>query len=264
MKDLGKERGKIMKKSLLALLLGTMVLSGCGSSGHDTHNASATNTDKPPQIIDVKIELPKAKLNEAVEIACIVTQGTEKVNDADEVKFEVRKTGADKSVTLESTFVSNGKYTATTTFKEDGTYNITAHVTARHMHNMPTVQLTVGDKKAVKKNDDDKKSTVKTKENGDDHHEHGMLTIQPASHTFSQKATLRATVLHMDEAFSKASVQFEVWQGDKKHIYIPAVEVKSGTYEGNYTFSDSGKMQMKVHVLRGDVHEHKVFDITVK
>ena len=78
-------------------------------------------------------------------MAAVVTQGDEKVEDADEVVFEVWEEGKkDDSVKIESTNEKDGLYTAETTFDHDGLFHVQVHVTARGLHTMPIKEVTVG------------------------------------------------------------------------------------------------------------------------
>ncbi|GMB08691.1 YtkA-like protein [Thermolongibacillus altinsuensis] len=124
-----------MKKWLFLFGLLIVFLAGC---------ASQNETEEELPFLDVKIVADeKVPLNKEVEIACLVTYGNEKVTDADEVKFEVWKNGTENHEMIEGKHAGGGKYVIRKTFTEAGTYSIVAHVTARSMHNMPKVEVTV-------------------------------------------------------------------------------------------------------------------------
>lgn len=133
-----KER--IMRKLLLGILLLFGMLAGCS-------NQSDTTSTNEPQMVDVSIKFVPEKINpnHEAKIEAIVTQGKDKVSDANEVKFEIWKTGQDQHEMIEGKNEGNGVYSIKKTFPENGQYFVTAHVTARNMHTMPNKQFTVGE-----------------------------------------------------------------------------------------------------------------------
>jgi hypothetical protein len=125
----------LMKKWLFLFGMLIVILAGC---------TSQKETEEELPFLDVKmVTEEKLPLNKEVEIACLVTYGDEKVTDADEVKFEIWKNGTEDHEMLEGKHTGGGKYVIHKTFMEAGTYSIVAHVTARNMHNMPKVEVTV-------------------------------------------------------------------------------------------------------------------------
>jgi hypothetical protein len=97
-----------------------------------------------PELLEVTVNIPEViQANQVVVIEAAVTQGQEKVEDADDVKFEVKKAGQDTSEEIMAEHQGDGIYAITKTFQEAGTYSVTAHVTARSMHNMPTKEFEV-------------------------------------------------------------------------------------------------------------------------
>ena len=83
-------------------------------------------------------------VNEEVVNEALVTQGDEEVKDANEVKFEIWKSGQEEHKKIIGKHQGNGIYSITKTFQEEGDYSIIAHVTARDMHNMPKKDIIVG------------------------------------------------------------------------------------------------------------------------
>lgn len=130
---------KAMRKILLGFILFSGVLAGCS-------NQSDTTSGKEPQMVEVSIKFvpEKIKPNEKEKIEAIVTQGKDKVSDANEVKFEIWKTGQDQHEMLEARNEGKGVYSINKTFPDNGQYFVTAHVTARSMHTMPNQGFTVG------------------------------------------------------------------------------------------------------------------------
>lgn len=130
---------------------------------------SHTEHGEEQAILNVKIEAKSPiDVNKATEIACVVTYGNEKVDDADEVKFEIWKQGSEKHEMLPAKNKGNGKYAVTKTFTEAGTYSIVAHVTARNMHNMPKTDIVVGNPSAssMEKGKGEYETTTTFKEKG--------------------------------------------------------------------------------------------------
>lgn len=118
------------------VLLGMMIMAACTN-----HNKQA----ETPAVLDVKIDVPDhVDLNKPTKLTCVVTYGGEKVDDANEVKFEVWKHGDGEREMLEAKHDGDGRYSVEKTFTEAGTYSVVAHVTARDMHNMPKKDIVAG------------------------------------------------------------------------------------------------------------------------
>ncbi|RFU62605.1 hypothetical protein D0469_20390 [Peribacillus saganii] len=130
-----------MRKRLSFILLTILpvMIAGCV-------NKQNTNTEQPPEIVEVDIQLPeKIEPNEETNLKVKVTQGAEAVKDADEVKFEIWDANKEeKSVFLEATHEKEGIYTVKNIFKTDGIYFVQSHVTARGLHTMPKKSFIVG------------------------------------------------------------------------------------------------------------------------
>lgn len=95
-------------------------------------------------MVEVVIETPETiKVNEEVVIKVLVTQGDEKVEDADKVEFEINKSGEETSEKIIGRHKGDGIYFITKTFQDVGEYSVIAHVTARDMYNMPKKEFTV-------------------------------------------------------------------------------------------------------------------------
>ncbi|WP_153127049.1 FixH family protein [Peribacillus tepidiphilus] len=124
-----------MKKLLGLALISLFVLGGCSQE------------NEVPELIEVKFKtIPETiKVNEEVEVVATVTQGTERVEDADEVKFEIWKEGQteEQHKKIEAKHTKNGEYKITYVFKETGKYYVISHTTARGMHNMPKNEVIV-------------------------------------------------------------------------------------------------------------------------
>lgn len=69
-----------------------------------------------------------------------------------------------------------------------------------------------------------------------------------------------------NQALTEAAVKFEIWrEGEEKHQYVDASEKQPGEYTtANATFPASGTYTVKVHVEKGEIHDHKEFSVTVQ
>ncbi|HSJ37621.1 MAG TPA: FixH family protein [Planococcus sp. (in: firmicutes)] len=131
-----------MKKLMVIGAFGLM-LAGCGMEDESADNATAAGQEVQGLEVEVLTE-PEGETGEWT-LEAYVSQGTEAVNDADEVKFEVFEAGKkDESVKIDYTDVKDGVYSVKHTFQEDGVYYFIPHVTARSLHTMPTQQVIVG------------------------------------------------------------------------------------------------------------------------
>lgn len=121
---------------LLAVCLFLLALTACS-------NDSGAGKTEP---IDVKLTInpKKAEVNQPITFKASVTQGKEKVNDADEVKFEIWRSKSDHHETIIGLHPKNGVYTISKPFDQEGTYYIITHVTARSFHTMPLKEFVVG------------------------------------------------------------------------------------------------------------------------
>lgn len=99
-----------------------------------------------PQMLNVELSVhpEKGKVNQPISFEAKVTQGTEKVTDADEVTFEIWRSNAKKHEKFDIKQPTKGIYQLKRAFKQEGTYYIISHVTARGMHTMPKKEFVVG------------------------------------------------------------------------------------------------------------------------
>lgn len=135
-----------MKKRIIymvSIMLLMGILAACGSDEKPNNKEE----DQLPQMLDVKVKTDPDELSagKTTQVGAIVTQGEEKVSDADEVLFEIWKEGASEEdhIKKEAERKEDGKYAIDYTFDEKGKYFIIAHVTARDLHNMPKVDVNV-------------------------------------------------------------------------------------------------------------------------
>lgn len=129
--------------TVLLLSLSSLLISACASK--------SDNSEQIPEIIDVKIHtVPETTIEpgKPVTIEAWVTQGSEYVDDADEVEFEIwnKARPDDKHELIKGQLQGKGVYSIQKTFETPGSYYVISHVTARGMHNMPRKELTVTQK----------------------------------------------------------------------------------------------------------------------
>ncbi|EFU41718.1 hypothetical protein PVOR_12320 [Paenibacillus vortex V453] len=129
-----------MKKSgLIVLILCVLLLVSCSS-------APASDAEVE-ELIRVDLILPTGpvKTSETVPFEARVTQGESPVEDAQEVEFEFRLADQVEFQRIEAKHEEDGRYRIEKAFEVEGTYEVTAHVTARGMHVMPKKEIVVGD-----------------------------------------------------------------------------------------------------------------------
>lgn len=100
-----------------------------------------------PEVVEVEIYVPELLVpKEEMELQIKVTQGSDLVEDAEEVEFEVWKhQHRDKGTMVTGVHQGEGIYQVMHSFSDDGVYFVQTHVTAREMHVMPMKQLIVGE-----------------------------------------------------------------------------------------------------------------------
>lgn len=104
------------------------------------------NTESSPERLEADILLPgEISLNQENVLKVQVTQGKEKVEDAEDIQFEIWKSNnKEDSELIDAQHESGGTYRVKKAFKEEGIYYVQTHVSARGLHVMPKKQLIVG------------------------------------------------------------------------------------------------------------------------
>ena len=130
-----------MKKIIwMAILCGLLLLAACGKD--DSVGAGPST-----ELIETEFNSPgTAGPGDTMTLSVTVSQGEELVEDADEIVYEVWQSGhREDSDMLMAEHVGDGIYEAETNFDEEGLYFVQAHTTARRLHVMPKLEITVGD-----------------------------------------------------------------------------------------------------------------------
>jgi hypothetical protein len=242
-----------MKKIMIAysILIFSFLVSGCQEwDDHKEHQTTKEEEIKAPRVEIIANEhVNKA---EEVQIVANVYFGEELVDDA-EVTFEIKL--VDKSEKVEAKLVDTGTYEIDYIFKENGTYQVTAHTNVKSYHTMPTMDIQVGEGTTAMTAEEHEDESTES-----DHH-HSSVQIKVDKLTGFQVNTdeqLSTTVKESDQPFSEAMVRFEIWKdGEEYHHYIDAAESKTkGTYVSSYKFEEPGKYKIVVHVEKEEVHDH--------
>ncbi|WP_442599014.1 FixH family protein [Neobacillus sp. D3-1R] len=251
-----------MKKAIIAVILLIGIMAGCASQNEQEHQNGSRES---LEIIEVTIQTPETiNPNEEVTIKALVTQGNEKVDDANEVKFEVWKDGQEEHEMLKGANEGKGIYSIKKTFTENGKYYVISHVTARSMHAMPKKEFVVG---TVEEHDHE------AAENHEDDHGHhdGSIEIEMAmdpSYVINKETSLKTTVKHEDALLKGARVRYEIISHDDSNNveWLEAKEEGDGIYSATTSFKQQGTYHIQIHVNKEDqeIHEHKVIMIDVK
>ncbi|VEF48974.1 putative lipoprotein [Bacillus freudenreichii] len=257
-----------MKFKLWPIVIGMLVLilAACGKAGNEE------SEDDIPKPLDVELELQEtADVNEAVPFKAIVTQGDEKIKDADEVEFEVWEEGKkEDSEMIEAKNNNDGTYEAEKSFDTDGVYTVQVHVTARGLHTMPKKTVRVGDGATAKGERGHHHGGHGHHHGENDEHHHaegfGMHFVNPKGLEAGKNAELMVHLQKDDHPMEHARVSFEIWNdASEKHEFVDAKELKPGEYTCHYDFEKAGMYKVQVHVEDDNgLHEHEEHQIKVK
>lgn len=255
-------------KKILSLFIAVMFLLAACSAGQDKKEGSL---EDPPELLEVSISTPeKIELNQEVTIEAKVTQGGKKVTDADEVKFEIWQSGQDEHEILPAQNKKNGIYAIKKTFNEGGNYFIAAHTTANRMHSMPKKEIVVAGSETEPSSFADGE-----KENHESHAEHEQIDhhnsevefefLIPSKIKSNQPTELSTKIVQEQKLISEARVRFEIWQeNETAHQFVDAKEISPGTYNTEYTFPSRGHFNVKIHVEKGNIHDHTEKSVDVE
>ncbi|MGG0644829.1 FixH family protein [Sporosarcina gallistercoris] len=256
-----------MKKKHMALSTALIALlaSGCGQNNTDTNANEKEEVVMVPITVDLTVP-ETGKAGEAVHLAAAVTQGDEKVTDANEVEYEIWEDGKkEDSWKVKSDQKTDGVYEAEAEFEHDGIYHVQVHVTARDMHTMPMKEITVG------AGAPDSKSNAQAE--GEESHEHheaavgfSMHFMEPENVKVNEPARMMVHLQQDENPLEKARVRLEIVVNDKKDKaqWISLTEKKPGEYDGELKFETAGAASVTVHVENEEgLHEHETHEITV-
>lgn len=232
------------------------MLAACGKE--ETVKMDDTGVPLP---LDVQLTVTEqVEVDGIIKMEAVVTQGEDKVDDADEVEFEVWEEGKKvDSVKIESKNDKDGLYTAETAFDHDGLFHVQVHVTARGLHTMPKKEVTVG-------NGGKYEEATKGEE------EHGQadgfsMHFAQAENLKSGESTEFDVHLQVDgQPLEKARVRYEIWNetNPNKRDWVDVEESVAGEYTASYTFAESGTYKIQVHVEDDkELHEHEEYAIGV-
>ncbi|PJN86646.1 FixH family protein [Bacillus sp. mrc49] len=236
-----------MKKIYMCSAL-LIMLAGCQQA--EMQEDKEVNSAVPESMeasIAIKGSLDKGK---EVILETTVKQGSRLVNEADEVLFEVRKSGHDKREMLDSKNTGSGKYQVMHTFTEQGKYIVIAHVTAKGLHVMP-------EKEVVIPEHEDESATA---------HPSTDVSIEFQSNPVKagSSSTFAASVELDGKPLTNADVNFEVWKdGSEESHFTKAEDEGNGRYQNKVSFVEPGTYKVQVHVEKDEVHEHQLQTIQV-
>lgn len=136
-----------MRKKLLSffIIMLILVLGACG--------ASDETEELTP--LEVDLQVPEtADVGETIPLKATVGFGDKKVDDADDVEFEVWEDGEkedtlsmddDSTDKFDADNDGDGVYSGEISFDKDGVFVVQVHVTAEGLHTMPLQKVTVGE-----------------------------------------------------------------------------------------------------------------------
>ncbi|MGA9288367.1 MAG: FixH family protein [Anaerobacillus sp.] len=250
-----------MKKigSWISILSVAMVLAACGQDNANESEGASTAEETQVETLDVALDTPeKAEAGETLTFTATVTQDDEKVDDADEVMFEVWKEGAkDDSEMIEASNDGDGVYSAEKTIDENGKYFVQSHVTARDLHTMPKNEVMIGSEEEA------------TSDSGEHEHEHesavSMHLMKPDEIKSNEDVDIMVHLQKEDTPLTNADVRFEISKdGEEKADWVDAKEMKDGEYESTTSFKDAGAYTITIHVENDEgLHEHTEESVTV-
>lgn len=214
-------------------------------------------TELEPLLVELTVT-NEVEVGETVNMSSLVTMGDKKIDDADEVVYEVWEEGKkSESVMIDSVNEKEGVYTAETSFDHDGLFHIQVHVTAKGLHTMPVEQVIVGSGGEYEES------------SGQDYHTEGfsMHFMKPIDVTAGEEKEL---IVHteLDELpLEQLNVRYEIWHegNPDQHDWVNAEETNTGEYTALYTFEEAEQYTIVIHVEDDEeLHEHEEHIIEVK
>ena len=250
-----------MKKigSWISILSVAVALAACGQDNGNEAENNSTAEETQVETLDVALDTPEnVEKGEKVTFTATVTQGEEKVDDADEVMFEVWKEGSkEESEMIEASHDGDGVYSADKQLDEAGKYFVQSHVTARDLHTMPKNEIMVGSEEEA------------ASESHEHEHEHesdvSIHLMKPEDMKANEEVSLMVHLQRDDSALTDADVRFEISKVDEeKAEWVDAKEMKDGEYEGATSFKEAGDYTVTTHVENDEgLHEHSEETLTI-
>lgn len=254
-----------MKKKYFAAgtALIALLMTGCGQNDQaKTNDTAAEETAVVPISVDLSVPETGAAA-EQISLKAVVTQGEEKVDDANEVVYEIWEDGKkEDSWKVDSEMTEKGIYEAKTKFDREGQYHVQVHVTARDMHTMPTKEITIGEVAAGD-------HTEEGHHGGHDHHAaegFAMHFMDPEQVKAGEPAEMMVHLELANEPLDHARVRLEIVLNEKKDDaqWVKLEEKNAGEYIGNVTFDEAGTANVTVHAENDDgLHEHETHEVTI-
>ncbi|MCA0173231.1 FixH family protein [Bacillus sp. RAR_GA_16] len=250
-----------MKKigSWISILSVAVALAACGQDNGNEAENNSTAEETQVETLDVTLDTPeKVEKGEKVTFTATVTQGEEKVDDADEVMFEVWKEGSkEESEMIEASHDGDGVYSGEKQLDEAGKYFVQSHVTARDLHTMPKNEIMVGSEEEA------------ASESHEHEHEHesdvSIHLMKPEEMKVNEEVSLMAHLQKDDAALTGADVRYEISKvNEEKAEWVDAKEMKDGEYEATTSFKDAGDYTVTIHVENDEgLHEHTEEKVTI-
>lgn len=238
----------------------SMVLAACGQDSTNEPENATTAEETQIETLDVELDTPEdAEAGDTLTLTATVTQGDDKVDDADEVLFEVWKEGSkDDSEMIEASNDGEGVYSAEKVIENDGKYFVQSHVTARDLHTMPKNEIVIGSGSEEKA----------TSQSGHEHKHESEVSIhlmKPDGIKANQDVDLMVHLQKNDAVLSDVNVRFEISkEGEENAEWVDAEEMKDGEYEGSTSFKEAGDYTVTIHVENDEgLHEHTEERVTV-
>ena len=213
----------------------------------------------------LKVELTvqeSADVDEKIPLKAVVSQGDEKITDADQADFEIWEEGKkENSEMITAKNEKDGSYTAEVSFDHDGLYTVQVHITARSQHTMPKQSVTVGEGASEDEHAHDEH----------DHHEHtdgfSMHFVEPEEVKHGEETILIVHLQDGDDPKEKVNVRYEIWNYDvsERHDWKDAEEGAPGEYSSSFIFTEKGTYTVQIHVEDDEgLHEHEDYEVEVK
>ncbi|MCL9970719.1 FixH family protein [Anoxybacillus kestanbolensis] len=233
------------------------IISGCKSS-----NDAQKHEEELPKRIEIVFQTTPEVLyvNEPTTFQLVVTDGEEPIEHAGDVQFEIRRKGEEHDEMIIAHHKGNGVYVAEKTFATDGVYVVTYHVTVNNLHRMEKNEVRVEQKQEA--------TTQAPKQSNHTHtheHDHVHITFSPQEAKQNERTMFQVQIVYDDKPLTEAQVTMEYWKGENtKHTYVPMNEQGNGTYVAEASFTSLGTYQFRVHVIKEDIHDHKVFSVEIE